>query len=103
MADFLRQLDVLGGRVALDARADAVDAWNRRVHQRMERTVWNTGGCTSWYLDAHGRNTTIWPGTTSEFRGATRRVDLSEYRVLRPPSAPAAVKSRTTDKVEAGA
>ncbi len=107
MADFLRQLDVLGGRVALDARADAVDAWNRRVQKRMERTVWNTGGCTSWYLDAHGRNTTIWPGTTTEFRGATRRVDLAEYEVLRVPP-PGAGKTRGTTateatKVEAGA
>jgi hypothetical protein len=50
----------------------------------MRRTVWNTGGCTSWYLDANGRNTTIWPGTTAEFRRATRRVDLAEYQVVRP-------------------
>ncbi|MCW7947084.1 cyclohexanone monooxygenase [Streptomyces hygroscopicus] len=85
MADFLRQLDVLGGRVALDARPAAVDAWNHTVQERMKRTVWNTGGCTSWYLDATGRNTTIWPGTTAEFRGATRRVDLGEYEVLRAP------------------
>ncbi|MFC9911761.1 flavin-containing monooxygenase [Streptomyces sp. NPDC059862] len=84
MADFVRQLDVLGGRVALDARPSAVHAWNRRVQERMKRTVWNTGGCTSWYLDAAGRNTTIWPGTTAEFRRATRRVDLAEYAVLRP-------------------
>ncbi|MFF4491142.1 flavin-containing monooxygenase [Streptomyces sp. NPDC001544] len=86
MADFLRQLDVLGGRVALDARADAVRAWNRKVQERMQPTVWNTGGCTSWYLDASGRNTTIWPGTTTEFRRATRRVELAEYRVVRPPA-----------------
>ena len=85
MADFLRQLDVLGGRAALDARPSAVHAWNRRVQERMKRTVWNTGGCTSWYLDASGRNTTIWPGTTTEFRRATRRVDLAEYDVVRPP------------------
>ncbi|MBT2410498.1 NAD(P)/FAD-dependent oxidoreductase [Streptomyces sp. ISL-12] len=84
LADYLRQLRVLGGRAALDARPAAVDAWNRRVQERMKRTVWNTGGCTSWYLDASGRNTTIWPGTTTEFRRATRRVDLAEYDVLRP-------------------
>ena len=30
----------------------------------MKRTVWTTGGCASWYLDAHGRNTTLWPRTT---------------------------------------
>ncbi|CAM5436420.1 NAD(P)/FAD-dependent oxidoreductase OS=Streptomyces alboniger OX=132473 GN=CP975_14615 PE=3 SV=1 [Streptomyces alboniger] len=86
MADFVRQLDVLGGRVALDARPGAVRAWNDRVQERMKRTVWNTGGCTSWYMDASGRNTTIWPGTTTEFRRATRRVDLGEYDVVRVPT-----------------
>ncbi|MEJ8669762.1 NAD(P)/FAD-dependent oxidoreductase [Streptomyces sp. MS1.AVA.1] len=86
LADFVRQLNVLGGRVALDARPSAVHAWNRRVQERMKRTVWNTGGCTSWYLDAGGRNTTVWPGTTSEFRRATRRVDLAEYELLRAPA-----------------
>ncbi|MFF5859505.1 flavin-containing monooxygenase [Streptomyces sp. NPDC012751] len=87
MADYLRQLDVLGGRTALDARPAAVDSWNHRVQERMKRTVWNTGGCTSWYLDASGRNTTIWPGTTTEFRRATQRVDLAEYEVIRKPAA----------------
>lgn len=86
MADFVRQLDTLGGRAALDARPSAVQAWNHRVQERMKRTVWNTGGCTSWYLDANGRNTTIWPGTTTEFRRATRRVDLAEYELLRVPA-----------------
>ncbi|MET7441061.1 flavin-containing monooxygenase [Streptomyces sp. NPDC005496] len=99
LADFVRQLDVLGGRVALDARPAAVDAWNDRVQERMRRTVWNTGGCNSWYLDANGRNTTIWPGTTTEFRGATRRVDLAEYEVLRAPVA----ASPAQEKAEAQA
>ncbi|MFJ6833213.1 flavin-containing monooxygenase [Streptomyces sp. NPDC091209] len=113
MADFVRQLDVLGGRVALDARPAAVDAWNDRVQERMKRTVWNTGGCTSWYLDANGVNTTVWPGTTTEFRGATRRVDLGEYDVLRvagaePAAAPGVApeprtKSTREKKVEADA
>ncbi|MFJ4322324.1 flavin-containing monooxygenase [Streptomyces tricolor] len=86
VADYLRQLDVLGGHTALDARPSAVAAWNRKVQERMKRTVWNTGGCTSWYLDASGRNTTVWPGTTTEFRRATRRVDLAEYEVIRKPA-----------------
>ncbi|GGU18645.1 flavin-containing monooxygenase [Streptomyces daghestanicus] len=94
LADYLRQLRVLGGRAALDARPAAVDAWNQRVQTRMKRTVWNTGGCTSWYLDASGRNTTIWPGTTAEFRRATRRVDLAEYEVLRPAARTASAEGR---------
>ncbi|MGP4046463.1 flavin-containing monooxygenase [Streptomyces sp. 2A115] len=97
MADYVRQLDVLGGRAALDARSGAVEAWNHRVQERMKRTVWSTGGCTSWYLDANGVNTTIWPGTTSEFRAATRRVDLGEYDVLRAPVPETARERRTNN------
>ncbi|MGW2205615.1 flavin-containing monooxygenase [Streptomyces sp. NPDC001774] len=94
MADYLRQLDVLGGRAALAARPSAVGAWNRKVQDRMERTVWKSGGCDSWYLDANGRNTTLWPGTTGEFRRETRRVDLAEYEVLRPAVAEKAPADR---------
>ncbi|MCX4575548.1 NAD(P)/FAD-dependent oxidoreductase [Streptomyces sp. NBC_01571] len=103
MADFVRQLGVLGGRVALDARPGAVADWNRKVQERMKRTVWNTGGCTSWYLDAQGRNTTVWPGTTTEFRTATRRLDLGEYEVLRAPVARQGEQPGSQEKVEAGA
>ncbi|MDQ0812912.1 cation diffusion facilitator CzcD-associated flavoprotein CzcO [Streptomyces sp. B3I7] len=104
LADYVRRLDLLGGsgRAALDARPAAVDAWNHRVQERMKRTVWNTGGCTSWYLDANGRNTTVWPGTTTEFRRATRHVDLAEYDVLRAP-APERGHGGTRRTVEAGA
>ncbi|MEV7341420.1 NAD(P)/FAD-dependent oxidoreductase [Streptomyces sp. NPDC093544] len=102
MADFMRQLDVLGGRVALEARPSAVNAWNREVQGRMKRTVWNSGGCESWYLDANGVNTTIWPGTTTEFRRATRRIDLAEYEVLRAPTE-VVDKGRTKKTVETGA
>ncbi|MCZ7414751.1 flavin-containing monooxygenase [Streptomyces sp. WMMC897] len=89
MADYLRQLDTLGGRVALDARRSAVHAWSHRIQERMQRTVWTTGGCDSWYLDANGRNTTVWPGTTTEFRRATCEVRLEEYSVLRATPAAA--------------
>ncbi|GAA3721137.1 NAD(P)/FAD-dependent oxidoreductase [Streptomyces tremellae] len=96
LADYLRKLGTLdrggrGRRAALDARPRAVHAWTEHVQRRMARTVWSTGGCTSWYQDAEGRNTTIWPGTTAEFRRATLRVDPAEYDIVRQPdSAPAA-------------
>ncbi|MFI0895950.1 flavin-containing monooxygenase [Streptomyces sp. NPDC020983] len=83
--DYLRTLSRTGA-AALDARPAAVAAWNAEVQRRAERTVWNTGGCKSWYLDANGRNTTAWPGTTAEFRRATRELVLSEYDLI--PLAP---------------
>jgi hypothetical protein len=50
----------------------------------MASSVWTTGGCVSWYLNAAGRNPTLWPGSTLRFRRATRRVDPAEYRVIMP-------------------
>src|SRR3954465_8876429 len=43
------------GYAAVEPRADAQRAWNADVQRRMKRTVWNRGGCSSWYLDRHGR------------------------------------------------
>ena len=78
LADYLRSLEA-PGLLALDATAGAQRRWNDDVQRRMTRTVWTTGGCRSWYLDANGRNTSLWPGTTAHFRRETRRVDLAEY------------------------
>jgi cyclohexanone monooxygenase len=41
--------------------------------------VWTTGGCSSWYLDAHGRNTTLWPRTTFTLRRLLSRFDSEHY------------------------
>lgn len=79
---YLRALGETGA-AALDARPGAVRSWNTEMRRRMARTVWTTGGCKSWYLDSEGRNTTAWPGTTAQFRRATRRLKLEEYAVLR--------------------
>jgi cyclohexanone monooxygenase len=69
------------GIAAVEPRPDAQAAWNSDLQRRMERTVWSTGGCASWYLDEHGRNTTLWPRTTFAFRGLLRRFDLEKYVV----------------------
>ena len=44
-------------------------------------TVWNAGGCRSWYLDRTGRNSTIWPGSTFRFRRRLRTFDPAPYEL----------------------
>jgi cation diffusion facilitator CzcD-associated flavoprotein CzcO len=61
--------------------------WNDDLQRRMRRTVWSTGGCSSWYLDAHGRNVTLWPRTTYTFRRLTSRFDNENYRATRKATA----------------
>jgi hypothetical protein len=58
---------------------EAQAAFNATVQRRMRGTVWVDGGCASWYIDAHGRNTTLWPGTSWSFRQALRRFDPAEH------------------------
>ncbi len=66
---------------AVEPRRDVQDAWNHDLQRRMRRTVWSTGGCSSWYLDAHGRNTTLWPRTTYTFRRLLATFDVGAYDV----------------------
>jgi hypothetical protein len=46
--------------------------------------VWTEGGCASWYLDAKGRNTTLWPTFIWPFRTRTRRLDSAHYELRAP-------------------
>ena len=58
--------------------------WNDDLQRRMHRTVWNTGGCSSWYLDAHGKNTVLWPRSTFTFRRRLAEFDVGGVRRRRP-------------------
>jgi cation diffusion facilitator CzcD-associated flavoprotein CzcO len=82
IGDYVTAVARLPGAAALDARTQSQQHWNDRLQRRMERTVWATGGCQSWYLNATGRNPTLWPGSTLALRRATRHLDPAEYDVV---------------------
>ncbi len=67
------------GAAAVEVRPQAQAAYNEVVQRRMDGTVWTAGGCASWYLDAQGNNTTLWPTFTWRFRRATRKFRPAEY------------------------
>ncbi|MFJ2862251.1 flavin-containing monooxygenase [Kitasatospora sp. NPDC087314] len=87
------------GATAMQPTARAQRQWNLELQHRMDRTVWTTGGCRSWYLDPNGKNTVLWPGSTTAFRRATRKVDLGEYELIM--RAGQGVAARTTQEVSA--
>jgi cation diffusion facilitator CzcD-associated flavoprotein CzcO len=57
---------------------DAQARFNADLRERLPRTVWATG-CQSWYRRADGRITTMWPGSTLEFRRRTRQVSQRDF------------------------
>jgi cation diffusion facilitator CzcD-associated flavoprotein CzcO len=69
-----------------EVRPQVQDAFNAEIQERLKDSVWNSG-CSSWYLDANGRNSIQWPGFTFEYRRRTRRFDAADYRLS--PRAPA--------------
>lgn len=86
--DALQTMEQRGAAV-VDARPESQAAFNDTVQARMAGTVWTEGGCASWYLDRHGRNRTLWPGSSWTFRQATRHFDAGEYVLEAGVPAPA--------------
>ena len=76
------------GYAAVEPRANAQRRWNADLQRRMRHTVWNTGGCSSWYLDAHGRNTVLWPKSTVTFRRKLASFDADAYDISTARPAP---------------
>ena len=72
---------------AVEPTPEAQAAWNQDVQRRMKRTIWITGGCSSWYLDDHGRNTVTWPATTFTFRRRLAAFDADAYTTTPSTSA----------------
>jgi cation diffusion facilitator CzcD-associated flavoprotein CzcO len=90
IAYILSALQKIGERelLSVEPRPEAQAAWNDDLQHRMKRTVWSSGGCASWYLDAHGRNTTLWPRSTFKFRSLLKDFDLEQYVVTTRHDAP---------------
>ena len=67
------------GAAALAPTRRAQDEYNAELQRDLAGTVFSTGGCHSWYMDAHGVNRTLWSGMTWQYWLATRTFKASEY------------------------
>ncbi|UCP00001.1 NAD(P)/FAD-dependent oxidoreductase [Metapseudomonas lalkuanensis] len=82
----LGALDLLDARRlrSLEVKRDVQDKFNGKLQGSLGKTVWNAGGCMSWYLHpVSGRNCTVWPGFTWRFRLLTRNFDPAAYHFSR--------------------
>jgi hypothetical protein len=70
------------GKAAIEPTPPAQRTFVASVDRRMRNTVWSQGGCRSWYLDANGRNSTLWPGYTFSYWLRTRRFDPGAYATV---------------------
>lgn len=74
----LKRAQRKGGTV--EVKQSVHDQFRTWLDGRMESTVWQAGGCSSWYIDSRsGKNTLLWPSTTLDFWRRTKFVRSSDY------------------------
>jgi hypothetical protein len=55
-------------------------SYNTQVQTALQKTVWNSG-CSSYFIDKNGRNSTNWPWTTFYMRWKLSRFQAQEFLV----------------------
>ena len=76
----LRHLERNGVR-SIDVHPAVQTQFNDGLREKLKGTIWTAGGCQSWYLDADGGTSALWPGYTWQFRRALSRFDADDYSV----------------------
>jgi cation diffusion facilitator CzcD-associated flavoprotein CzcO len=71
------------GLTVIEVRGEVQQRYDEEIQRRLRGTVWESGGCASWYRNERGKNTTIWPGSTWPFRRRLRTFNPGDYE-LRP-------------------
>jgi len=92
VSDALKALGRYGAKV-LEVRRGAQERYNAELQQQLDDTVWNQGGCRSWYRDANGRNFTLWPTHTFTYARQMRRFDAEAYELRAARTQPLAARS----------
>ncbi|MEO6472370.1 MAG: NAD(P)/FAD-dependent oxidoreductase, partial [Aeromicrobium sp.] len=67
------------GLASIEVTAEAQDEFIARVDKRLKGSVWNSGGCSSYYVNEKGRNVAFWPGFAFTFVRKMKAIDLADY------------------------
>lgn len=80
ITDAIQQMRANGWR-AVEVKPEALREYNDRLQAKVEGTVWQVGGCKSWYQNDAGRNTALWPDFTFKFREEVAQFDANSYAI----------------------
>lgn len=75
---YIKKLDKLGENGYLDVKPEAQKAYNDDLQAKFKNTVW-ASGCKSFYMNKEGKNTTLYPRLTREYRQETKRFDEASF------------------------
>jgi len=79
----MRCIDILQSNQvkAIEPTESAETKYTAMVHSEMEKTVWKTGGCTSWYQNKRGKVIAMFPGFSFTFRRLCQRFIFGHHNI----------------------
>ena len=66
---------------SIEVTADAESRYTQHIHSEMERTVWKTGGCKSWYQSKSGHVIAMFPGFSFTYQRWTQNFRAADHRL----------------------
>lgn len=78
MPYILQYIEALEKRCYLDVKEQVQKVYNDTLQNKFHGTVWESG-CKSWYLDSKGKNTTLYPRLTLDFRRELKHFSVKDY------------------------
>jgi cation diffusion facilitator CzcD-associated flavoprotein CzcO len=73
-----------GGRSSLEVRPEVQAEFVAAVRSALRGTVYETGGCASYYHDVNGRNSFSWPWSSGRLRSRVGAFDPTAYAISAP-------------------
>jgi cation diffusion facilitator CzcD-associated flavoprotein CzcO len=69
------------GQAVMEVRTASQEKFVERVRRRLATSVWQAGGCRSWYQDQRtGESPVVWPGSVVDYRRRTRSAAAEDYQ-----------------------
>ena len=67
------------GLRSIEVRQEAEQAYTGMIHREMQRTVWQSGGCHSWYQSKSGHVIAMFPGFSFSYYRLTRALKPADH------------------------
>ena len=68
--------------IRFEIKKEVVRKHNFKLQKQLQTTVFNSGGCKSYYLDAHGRNFAAWPWSLAKLKQQLKEMNLQHYDIV---------------------
>ena len=80
-----------GGHQTVEVTEEAEVEYTEMIHREMEKTVWKSGGCNSWYQSKSGHVIAMFPGFSFTYRRMANAFKRRHHRFSDAPAPKAAL------------